>query len=126
MGFYTKISFRMFSQFSESVSYYFSELKLNLKRARIKLSLQEYISIAIMTCFIVFLSTFPVLSFLFGFVFQTFLFSFISSFTISLMITIGCFILFINYPMLIIKEKAKVNECRSNKTTRGLSRRVFK
>jgi flagellar protein FlaJ len=107
MGFYTKISFRMFSQFSEKVSYYFSDLKLNLKRARIKISLQEYVSIAIMTCFIIFLITFPILSFFFGFVFQTFLFSFMSSFSISLVLTIGCFLFFVNYPKFIIKEKAK-------------------
>lgn len=107
MGFYNKISFRMFSQFSERVSYYFGDVRLALKRARIKLSLQEYISISIMTCFIIFITSFPVLSLLFGFVFQTFLFSFISSFTVTIVITIGIFLLFMNYPKLVIKEKAK-------------------
>lgn len=107
MGFYNKISFRMFSQFSERVSYYFGDVKLSLKKARIKLSLQEYISISIMTCFIVFITSFPVLSFLFGFVFQTFLFSFITSFTITVLVTIGIFLLFMNYPRLVINEKAK-------------------
>jgi len=89
------------------MSYYFTDVRLNLKKARIKLSLQEYISIAIMTCFIVFLASFPVLSFLFGFIFQTFLFSFISSFTVSILVTVGVFLLLMNYPKLIIREKSK-------------------
>lgn len=107
MGFYNKISFRVFSQVSELISYYFSDVKLNLKKARIKMSLQEYISIAVMTGFIIFIVSFPILSFLFAFVFQTFLFSFVSSFTVAILLTIGVFLLFMNYPKLIIKEKAK-------------------
>lgn len=107
MGFYTKISFRMFSQFSEGLSYYFSDVRISLRKARIKLSLQEYISIAVMTCFVVFLASFPILSFLFGFIFQSFLFSFVSSFTISVLSTTGVFFLIMNYPRLVIREKAK-------------------
>lgn len=107
MGFYTKISFRLFSQFSEGVSYYFGDLKTDLKKARMKTSVQEYISISIMTCFIVFLASFPLLSFLFGFVFQNFLFSFISSFSTSIGVTVACFMIFVNYPKTIIKEKEK-------------------
>lgn len=107
MGFYNKISFRVFSQVSELISYYFSDVKLNLKKARIKLSLQEYISIAVMTGFIIFIVSFPILSFLFAFVFKTFLFSFVSSFTVAIILTIGVFLLFMNYPKLIIREKSK-------------------
>ncbi len=107
MGFYKKLSFRFFSQISEQLTQYFADVKLNLKKARIKISLQEYISIAIMSCFIVFIISFPILSFLFGLVFQTFLFSFISSFTVSTILTIGSFLFIINYPRLIIKEKEK-------------------
>lgn len=107
MGVYSKLSFRMFSQFSERISYYFADVKLNLKRAKIKLSLQEYISIAVMTCFVVFITSFPILSFIFAFVFQTFLFSFLTSFTVSILLTVGVFLLLMNYPKLIIKEKAK-------------------
>lgn len=107
MGFYTKISFRMFSQFSDRVAFYFDGLKSDLKQARIKLSLQEYISISIMTCFIVFLSSFPALSFVFGFVFQNFLFSFVTSFTLSILVTVGCFLLMMNYPKILIRERAK-------------------
>lgn len=107
MGFYTKISFRMFSQVSERISYYFSDLKMDIKKARIKLSLQEYLSIVIMTCFIVFISVFPFLSFLLGLVFQNFLLSFTSSFTASVLITVVVFLFIVNYPKLTIREKAK-------------------
>lgn len=107
MGFYSKISFRMFSQFSERISYYFADVKLNLKKARIKLSLQEYISIAVMTCFIAFIVSFPILSFLFGWIFRTFMFSFISSFTVTMVLTAGVFMFIMNYPRLIIREKAR-------------------
>ena len=107
MKFYNKISFRLFSQFSDSVSHYFGDLKLNLKKARIKLSLQEYLSIAIMTCFILFLSLFPALSMFFGFVFVDPLLAFVSSFSICLGIVIFTFWVILNYPKVIIKEKAK-------------------
>ncbi len=107
MKFYKKLSFRYFSHISEYISHYFGEVNINLKKARIMMSLQEYISIAIMSCFIIFLISFPILSFLFGLVFQTFLFSFISSFTVTLTLTVGTFILIMNYPRLVINEKAK-------------------
>jgi len=107
MGFYSKISFRFFSQFSEDVSHYFGDLKLDLKKARIKLSLQEYLSIAVMTCFIVFLSIFPALSMFLGFVFVNPLLAFITSFSICLVSIVVTFWIFMNYPKTVIKDKAK-------------------
>ncbi len=107
MGFYTKISFRFFSQFSENISDYFRELKVNLKKARIKMSLQEYLSIAIMTCFIVFLSIFPALSMFFGFTFVNPLTAFVTAFSLSLGATALTFWLFLKYPQIIIYEKSK-------------------
>ena len=96
MSAYNKLAFRFFSQISENISGYFIDVKTNLKKARIKLSVQEYISIAIMTSFIVFVVGFPILSFLFGLMFQTFMFSFISSFTVSIALTIATFALVLN------------------------------
>lgn len=107
MGFYTRTSFRLFGRLSESVSPYFVDVRANLKRARIRLSAQEYLSIAMMTCFLIFLIGLPILSFLFGFVFQAFLFSFISSFTASTFLMVVSFFLILNYPKLIIRSKAK-------------------
>jgi flagellar protein FlaJ len=107
MGFYNKISFRFFSQFSEDIADYFRELKTDLKRARIKMSVQEYLSISIMSCFIVFLSTFPALSMFFGFAFANPLLAFVMSLSICLGITLVTFWLFMNYPKIVIQEKAK-------------------
>ena len=107
MSSYSKLAFRFFSQISENISGYFIDVKVNLKKARIKLSVQEYISIAIMTAFIIFVIGFPVLSFIFGLVFKTFLFSFVSSFTVSLALTIAAFALVLNYLKLIIGEKER-------------------
>jgi len=107
MGFYSKISFRFFSQFSEDVSHYFTDLRTNLKKARLKLSLQEYLSIAIMTCFIIFLSAFPALSMFFGFIFVNPLLAFVSSFSICLGIVLLTFWVIVNYPKIIIREKSR-------------------
>ena len=107
MGYYTKLSFRFFSQFSEGVSEYFGEVRSNLKRAKMGLSVQEYISIAIMTSFIVFVAAFPLLSFLLGFVFQTFLLSFVTSFAAALGLAVWSFFLIMNWPNIVIGEKAK-------------------
>jgi archaellum biogenesis protein FlaJ (TadC family) len=107
MGFYTKISFRFFSQVSEQVSEYFSELKQNLRKARIKLSLQEYLSIVIMTCFVVFLSTFPAFAMFFGFIFAQPVLAFVSALSLCLGLTVATMFVFLQYPKILIAEKAK-------------------
>jgi archaeal flagellar protein FlaJ len=107
MGFYEKTAFRLFSQSSEQLAEYFGDVKSNLKKAKMKLSLQEYLSVAILTSFIVFIVSFPLLSILLGFLLQTFLFGFITSFTVSIALTIVTFFLILNYPRITIGEKAK-------------------
>jgi archaeal flagellar protein FlaJ len=107
MGFYEKMSFRLFSQFSEDISEYFGDLKSNLRKSKNKLSLQEYLSITIMSCFLVFAVSFPILSIVLGLLLQTFLFGFITSLTISIVVTVMTFFLFTMYPKITIGEKAK-------------------
>jgi flagellar protein FlaJ len=107
MGFYTKVAMRLFSRPSEAVIPYFSEIKLNLKKARLKISIQEYISMAILTSFLIFLFELPLLSFILAIFLKSFLFSFITSFTISIFLTVIFFLAFINYPRVIMKEKSK-------------------
>ena len=107
MGFYTKISFRFFSQISEQITEYFGDLKQDLKKARIKLSIQEYLSIVIMTCFIVFLSTFPALSMFFGFLFAQPALAFVSSLTVCIMLAGATMFVFLQYPKLLMGEKKK-------------------
>jgi len=107
MGFYTKMAMRLFGHQSESVLPYFSDIKLNLKKARIRTSLQEYISMAMLTSFLIFLFELPLLSFILAIFLKSFLFSFITSFTVSAFLTVIFFLAFINYPRIIIKERSK-------------------
>lgn len=107
MSSYSRLAFRMFSEVSEGVIPYFTDIKIDLKKAGIRESLQEYLSTAMLTCLVIFLVELPVLSFIFGFVFQSFLFSFITSVTVALFLTVAFFFLFLNYPKTIIREKAK-------------------
>lgn len=107
MGFYTRLSFRLFGDFIERTVPYFVGLKESLRRARIRISFQEYMSIALFTSFLVFLISFPIFSFIFALIFKTFLFSFFTSFIVSLCITALLFFLVLYYPQMIIKQKAK-------------------
>ncbi len=107
MSFYTRLAFRLFGQFAEGVSPYFAETKINIKQAAMKTSLQEYLSSAILTCFIAFVAQLPILSFAFGFVFQSFLFSFLSAITVSFLVSVILFVSFVYYPRIEADSKAK-------------------
>lgn len=107
MGSYTKEAMKLFGQIAESTAPYFLDLKGNLKRARIKMSVQEYIGVAILTSFLVFLIELPLLSFIIAIVIQSWMLAFTSSFILSAFLTIIFFMMFINYPKVIIKERGK-------------------
>jgi len=107
MGFYSRTAFRYFGRYSDNISIFFPDLKMDLKRARMKTSTQEYTSMAILTTFLVFLLEVPLLSFAFGIIFHSFLFSFITGFSASVLLSVIIFILFTKYPKTIIAERAK-------------------
>lgn len=107
MGFYHSVAFRLFNNYSPYFTKYFPDVKVDLKRAGMKYSLNEYISITLLTSIVIFIAQLPFYSFLFGFVFQTFLFSFISAVTLSLLLTVMSFFFILNYPKLVIKSKSK-------------------
>ena len=107
MGFYTKLAMRLFRNPSEAAIPYFSEIKANLKKSRLKISIQEYVSMAMLTSFLIFLFELPLLSFILAIFIKSFLLSFITSFTISIFLTVMFFFVFINYPRVIMKEKSK-------------------
>lgn len=98
---------RLFSQPSEKLITYFPDLRFDLKKARIRTSVQEYLSKALLTSFFVFVFELPLLSFIFALIFQSFLFGFITAFTASIFITAGFFFVFVNYPKTIAKEREK-------------------
>lgn len=107
MSFYTSLAFRLFGDYTESIAYYFPYIKVDLKRAGMKTSSQEFICVAILTSFFVFLFEVPILSFIFGFVFQGFLFSFITAFTVSIALAALFFFVFLNYPKAVAQSKTK-------------------
>ena len=107
MNSYSKLSFMMFGSLSETVAYYLSDLRADLKKSKLKLSTQEYISIILFTAFLIFLIITPVLSFFLAFFFQEFLFGFISAFTVSMMLSVTMFVVSLNYPKIIVGGKAK-------------------
>lgn len=107
MSLYTKMAFRYFGRYSDGISIFFPDLKSDLKKAKIKTSVQEYISTSILTTFLVFLVEVPILSFAFGILFKSFLFSFITGFTTSVILSLVIFVLFTKYPKTIIGERSK-------------------
>jgi len=107
MGFYTRLSMRMFGQVGDVIAPYFSDLKSDLKKTRLKTTVQEYFSIAIFTSLLIFIFELPLLSFIFTLMLQDMFFSFISAFTVSTFLTILFFLAFINYPKVIVRERAK-------------------
>jgi len=107
MSFYLKLGMRFFSQPSERLITYFPDLRPDLRKARMKTSVQEYISKALLTSLIVFICELPFLSFIFSLIFQSFLFGFITAFTASIFIAAGFFFVFVNYPKTVIKEREK-------------------
>jgi len=107
MSFYLNLGMRLFSQPSEMLITYFPDLRPDLRKARMKTTVQEYISKALLTSLIVFICELPLLSFIFGLIFQNFLFGFITAFTASVFITAGFFFVFVNYPKTVIKEREK-------------------
>jgi flagellar protein FlaJ len=86
---------------------YFSDLKEDLQKARMKTSLQEYLSEALMTCFLVFLVELPLLALIFSLLNLGFLFSFITAVTTSIFFPTIFFMLFVNYPKFLIRERNK-------------------
>jgi len=98
---------RMFGQVGDVIAPYFSDLKSDLKKTRLKTTVQEYFSIAIFTSLLIFIFELPLLSFIFTLMLQDMFFSFISAFTVSTFLTILFFLAFINYPKVIVRERAK-------------------
>ena len=107
MSFYTKLAMRMFYEHTESVAPYFSDLKSDMKKAKMKYSIPEYLSMALLTSLLVFIFELPLLSFIFGFALQNFLFSLAMAFTVSIFATIALFMLFVNSPKYLVHARAK-------------------
>src|SRR4030067_1643418 len=107
MGVYDRTAMKVFGQLSETVHPYFSDIKSDLKKAGMKTSSQEYITLGMFTSFVLFCAEVVLLSYIFSLLFQSFLFGFITSFTTSIFLSIGFFYAYMSYPKVVLKEKAK-------------------
>jgi flagellar protein FlaJ len=107
MSEYTKIAVRLFTPVTEVVAPYFSGLVLDLKKARMRFSVQEYLGRGMLLCLLIFAFELPIFSVIFGILLKNFLFGFITSFTMSSFLTIFFFLFYINYPKLVNKDKSK-------------------
>ena len=85
----------------------FEDLRKDLKMSGLKKTLEEYISMAIMTCIILFIIELPLFSVIFSMLNLGFLFSFFMAITTSILICTFFFVLFVNYPKFIIRDKAR-------------------
>ena len=85
----------------------FEDLKKDLKMSGMKKTLEEYISLALLTCMILFVIELPLFAIIFSILKLGFLFSFFMAITTSILICTFFFVLFINYPKFLIRDKAR-------------------
>ncbi|OGI14953.1 hypothetical protein A3K63_02915 [Candidatus Micrarchaeota archaeon RBG_16_49_10] len=107
MSSYTKLALRLFRKSVEGQSSFFTEVRSDLKKSALKLTVEEYVSTAILTCVILFMVEFPLFSYIFSLLGLGVAFSIFLSITASFSICMLFFLIFMNYPKVIIKEKAK-------------------
>jgi len=106
MSEFLKISMRMFGPFTDYIAPYFPNLKSDLKKANFRMSVEEYMGGGILFSFLVFAIELPILSFIFGLLFQNFIFGFITSITMSFFLLAIFFLSYVNYPKAVIKERS--------------------
>ena len=107
MDFYTKTSVKFFGPIVERYLDYFEDLKLDLKRAKLGLTLKEYLSLAVMTSFLVFVFEMPAIALILALLRLGFLFSFATAITLSITLPLLFFLLFLKYPKLLVADKVK-------------------
>ncbi len=107
MSFYERMALRYLDSYLEPHLSLFTDLKKDLKRSGMKKALIEYLATAILTCVMLFVIELPILAFIFSLLGLSFLFSLFMATTSSILISSLFFILFINYPKFVIKDKER-------------------
>ncbi len=106
MAFYTKIAMRYLGRPIEPYLHYFPDLRKNLKKAGMKTTLEEYLSVALLTCLILFVFELPIISFVLSLLGLGIAFSIFMSLTLSIVISFMFFFIFISYPNTVISSKS--------------------
>ncbi len=94
-----------FGRYAKKIAPYFSQLDPLLKKAEIKCTVEEYLSIAIFICILDFIIEIPILIFIFSAFFPIGL-AIILGILSSAILTAAIFFLFIAYPTTIISNKS--------------------
>jgi len=102
----TKLSYKIFGPHVRILRKYFLDIKRDLHRAGIRITLEEYLSTALLTTIISFVAETLILSFIFGLFFDLPI-ALMLSFTISIAISGFIFFLFYSYPAAAAAGRAK-------------------
>ncbi len=94
-----------FGKYAKKIAPHFYQLDPLLKKAEIKCTLEEYLSIAIFICILDFIIEIPILIFIFSIFFPITL-AIIFGILFSGILTIAIFFLFIAYPATVISNKS--------------------
>jgi flagellar protein FlaJ len=103
----SKYAFRLFGDIAKSIESYFPDLKEELKRADLKFSSQEYIANALFASLLTFIVTLPFLAFFISLASASFLFAYLTSITIAIALPPVVFLIYLNYPKSIIRERER-------------------
>jgi len=103
----SKYAFRLFGDVAKKMEAYFPELKNDLKRADLKISSQEYIANALFASLLSFIVTLPFLAFSLSIAIGTFLFSYLMTITLTVVLPVSVFFIYLNYPKSLIKDREK-------------------
>jgi len=106
MSLYEKTAMRYLDKYLEPNLSLFTDLKKDLKMSGLKKTLIEYLCTSVFTCIILFMIELPILSYIFSLLGLGFLFSFFLATTTAVLLSAFFYILFINYPKFIIRDKA--------------------
>lgn len=101
------VSMKSFYPFADIIAPYFSDLEDDLNRSGMKFSAQEFLSQGILYTILIFIAGLPVFSVVFTFFLRNFLFGFLSAITSSFFVLAIFFIVYVNYPKIVIAEKTK-------------------
>lgn len=104
---YSKLALRIFGSLAHALSPFFSDLRDDLKRADMSITLLEYLSTTFLTCTIVFVLELPLLALIFSLLRLGPLFSLFLATTVAFIFCILLFLFFLNYPKFIIRDKVK-------------------
>jgi len=103
----SRYAFRLFGDLAKKIEPYFPDLKEELKKADLRISPQEYIANALFASLLSFIVTLPFMAFSISISTGAFLFGYLTSVTLAMGLPLAVFLIYLNYPKSIIKDREK-------------------